>query len=103
MVGSESLKMFCRFVFVGLGHLMEHLLISNDRHLRVVNNFGVKKILRNILALQQSIKTVTNEQKNTEFERAKRYYSLYFDSPAVSWLYVPGEVSQLIYCLIGHG
>lgn len=72
-----------RFVFVGLGHLMEHLLISNARHLRTVNAFGVKKIIRNILALQQSIKTLTNEQRNTEFERAKRYYSLFFMSTPV--------------------
>jgi exocyst complex component 4 len=70
-----------QFVFVGLGHLMEHLLISNARHLRQANVFGVKKIMRNVLALQQSIKTITNEQKHTEFERAKRYYSLFFMSP----------------------
>lgn len=79
---------------------MEHLLISNARHLRVVNDFGVKKILRNILALQQSIKTVTNEQKNAEFERAKRYYSLYFEPPAVRRLSEQWEVSKLICCLI---
>lgn len=63
---------------------MEHLLISNARHLRQANVFGVKKILRNVLALQQSIKTITGEQKHTEFERAKRYYSLFFKSPPVS-------------------
>jgi exocyst complex component 4 len=63
---------------------MENLLISNARHLRQANVFGVKKIMRNILALQQSIKTITNEQRNTEFERAKRYYNLFFMSPPVS-------------------
>ncbi|KAG6855660.1 hypothetical protein H0H87_012346 [Tephrocybe sp. NHM501043] len=60
---------------------MEDLLISNARHLHRVNSFGIKKILRNILALQQSIKTLTNDQNNTEFERAKQYYSLFFLSP----------------------
>lgn len=62
---------------------MEHLLISNARHLRQANGFGVKKILRNIVALQQSIKTITNDHKNTAFERAKRYYSLFFMLPQV--------------------
>lgn len=62
---------------------MEHLLISNAHHLRIVNAFGVKKIMRNILALQQSIKTITKEQKYTEFEQVKRYYSLFFMSPSV--------------------
>ncbi|KAF9457349.1 Sec8 exocyst complex component-specific domain-containing protein [Collybia nuda] len=70
-----------QFIFAGLGHLMEHMLISNARYLQLPSFFGIKKILRNILALQQSIKTITNDQKNAEFERAKRYYSLFFMSP----------------------
>ncbi|KAG6830294.1 hypothetical protein H0H92_001372 [Tricholoma furcatifolium] len=70
-----------RLVFAGLGQLMEDLLISNARYLRRVTSFGVNKILRNIFALQQSIKTLTNDQQNTEFERAKHYYSLFSLSP----------------------
>jgi len=35
-----------------------------------------------MLALQQCIKSITNEPRNTEFERAKRYYSLFFISPS---------------------
>ncbi|KAG5635065.1 hypothetical protein H0H81_012546 [Sphagnurus paluster] len=69
------------FVFAGLGHLMEHLLISNARHLRLPTSFGIKKIMRNILALQQSIKALTHNQPNIEFEKAKQYYSLFFLSP----------------------
>ncbi|KAG5647569.1 hypothetical protein DXG03_008922 [Asterophora parasitica] len=72
-----------QFVFVGLGHLLEDLLISNARHLRLPTSFGIKKIMRNILALQQSIKALTNDQQSTEFERAKQYYSLFFLSPQV--------------------
>ncbi|KAF9447796.1 exocyst complex component sec8 [Macrolepiota fuliginosa MF-IS2] len=70
-----------RYVFTGLGHLMEHMLISNARLLRLPNDYGIKKMLRNMLALQQSIKTLTNDQQNTEFERAKQYYSLYYLTP----------------------
>ncbi|KAJ6604476.1 exocyst complex component sec8 [Mycena vulgaris] len=70
-----------QFVFMGLNNLMEELLISGARHLRLPTAFGIKKIMRNILALQQSIKTLTNDQQNTEFERAKRYYSLFNVSP----------------------
>ncbi|KAJ7169705.1 exocyst complex component sec8 [Mycena filopes] len=70
-----------QFVFMGLSNLMEELLISGARHLRLPTPFGIKKIMRNILALQQSIKTLTNEQQNTEFDRAKRYYSLFNISP----------------------
>ncbi|KAJ7706369.1 Sec8 exocyst complex component-specific domain-containing protein [Mycena rosella] len=70
-----------QFVFMGLSNLMEQLLIAGARHLRQPTAFGIKKIMRNILALQQSIKTLTNDQQNTEFERAKRYYSLFNMSP----------------------
>ncbi|KAJ7487411.1 exocyst complex component sec8 [Mycena galericulata] len=70
-----------QFVFMGLSNLMEQLLISGARNLRMPTPFGVKKIMRNILALQQGIKALTNDQQNTEFERAKRYYSLFNMSP----------------------
>ncbi|KAJ6509353.1 exocyst complex component sec8 [Mycena vitilis] len=66
-----------QFVFMGLSNLMEQLLISGARHLRLPTAFGIKKLMRNILALQQSIKTLTNDPQNTEFDRAKRYYSLF--------------------------
>ncbi|KAK0208187.1 exocyst complex component sec8 [Desarmillaria ectypa] len=69
-----------RFIFVGLGYLMEHILISNARYLGVPTSFGIKKIIRNMLALQQSVKAITNDQ-NSEFEKAKRYYTLFFISP----------------------
>ncbi|KAL6310091.1 Sec8 exocyst complex component-specific domain-containing protein [Sparassis latifolia] len=70
-----------RFVFEGLGQLLEHLLISNARYIRSANAFGIKKMMRNILALQQNIKTITEDSYDGEFERAKRYYSLFMLSP----------------------
>lgn len=71
-----------RFIFVGLGYLMEHILIASARYLGVPTSFGIKKIIRNMLALQQSVKAITNDQ-NSEFEKAKRYYTLFFISPQV--------------------
>jgi exocyst complex component 4 len=62
---------------------MEQVLISNARHLLLPTSFGIKKITRNMLALQQSIKTLTNDQEDTNFERAKQYYSLFFIAPQV--------------------
>lgn len=68
---------------MGLGHLIEHILISSARHLKQPTAFGIKKIMRNMLALQQSIRTITNNQRDGEFERAKRYYSMFFMTPQV--------------------
>ena len=71
---------------------MEHILILDASRLRLPNQFGIKKILRNILALQQSIKSLTNDRPDSEFEKAKLYYSLFFISPKVF----------LLLCLHSH-
>ena len=71
-----------RFVFEGIGQLMESLLISNAKNIRAMNQNGVKKMFRNILALQQNIKIIA-EGLQIEFDRAKRYYALFTKSPSV--------------------
>ncbi|OSD03299.1 hypothetical protein PYCCODRAFT_1444640 [Trametes coccinea BRFM310] len=70
-----------KFVFEGMGHLMQHLLISNARFIQSANAFGIKKMMRNMLALQQNIKTITDDSSSADFDRAKRYYSLFLLSP----------------------
>ncbi|KAG2120691.1 Sec8 exocyst complex component-specific domain-containing protein [Suillus discolor] len=80
-VSAAMLKEEHRFVFAGLEHLMEQLLISNARHVRMANGFGIRKIIRNTLALQQSVRTIGDDQQHAEFERAKSYYSLFFLTP----------------------
>lgn len=62
---------------------MEHVLISNAQHVRMANAFGVRKIMRNTLALQQSVRTIGDGQQHAEFERVKSYYSLFFLTPQV--------------------
>ncbi len=62
---------------------MQHLLISNARYIHAANVYGIKKMNRNMLALQQNIKTITDDSHGTQFERAKRYYSLFLLSPPV--------------------
>ncbi|GJJ09872.1 hypothetical protein Clacol_004096 [Clathrus columnatus] len=70
------------FVFEGLGALMEQVLISGSKYIKFVNENGVKKILRNVISLQQNLKTLTAGQGNTGLERAKMFYGLYSISPA---------------------
>ncbi len=67
---------------------MESLLITNARHIRAMNMNGIKKMFRNILALQQNIKTIAQESQHTEFERAKRYYSFFSLSPSVRLYFI---------------
>ncbi|KDQ19891.1 hypothetical protein BOTBODRAFT_142567 [Botryobasidium botryosum FD-172 SS1] len=72
-----------RFVFEGLGALMDHLLIHTSRRIRRVNKFGVNKIMRNVLALQQNIKaiSISDSPEDTEFERARRFWDLFNLTP----------------------
>lgn len=74
-------------MFEGLGLLIEHLLISHARSIRFANSFGIQKIQRNILAMQQNLKTIMDGPLEAELERAKKYYSLFSLAPAVRCLY----------------
>lgn len=80
---SQEIEFQGRFVFEGLEQLMEQLLISNARHIRFANALGIKKIMRNILALRQNIKTMSSASKDFEFRRAKHYYGLFSAGPTV--------------------
>ena len=71
---------------------MESLLISNARRIRAMNQNGVKKMFRNILALQQNIKIIA-EGLQVDFDRAKRYYALFTKSPPVCTFVVSQKAS----------
>jgi exocyst complex component 4 len=62
---------------------MDDLLIHNARHIGVANSLGMKKISRNMLALQQCVKTIVHDARDGEFLRAKQYYSLFSLNPIV--------------------
>lgn len=78
-----------RFVFEGLGALMEHLLISEARHIRFANALGVQKLMRNITTLQQSLRAIDDDetsQTSIEFEKARKYYGMFSITPTVGFL-----------------
>lgn len=65
---------------------MDELLVSTARNIRRLNANGVKKISRNMLALQQCIKTIVQDPRDTEFERARQYWAMFALNPAVRLL-----------------
>ena len=75
---------------------MDDLLVSTARNIRKLNANGVKKISRNMLALQQCIKTIVDDPRDTEFGRAKQYWALFALNPAVSFLSL--EMGQSSMC-----
>ena len=62
---------------------MDDLLICNARHIPLANSLGMKKISRNMLALQQCVKTIVHDARYGELPRAKQYYSLFSLNPQV--------------------
>ena len=71
------------FIFEGIDNLMEKLLISNARFIRVANEPGIKKVFRNILALRQNLRTLSSTKDDSEFKLAKRFYALFSIGPEV--------------------
>jgi len=69
------------FVFFGLEDFVDQLLVNNARQIRVANDFGMKKVNRNIRALQQCIRTIGDGEQFARFERARQYYALFLLGP----------------------
>lgn len=62
---------------------MDQLLISNSRHIRLANRFGLSKMLRNILALQQNLKNIGDTPLEVDFERSRRFWDVFAAGPKV--------------------
>lgn len=65
------------FAFDGLPGLIVHILISEATYIKRLNNNGVQKMARNILALQQNLSNFVPLSQCSIMERAREYYQLY--------------------------
>ncbi|KAJ2777681.1 exocyst subunit [Coemansia interrupta] len=63
-------------VFGGISVLMAHILIANTRYIRHFNDAGNRKMIRNILALQQNLTNIALPEESG-LDRARRFYELY--------------------------
>ncbi|KAK4047934.1 exocyst subunit [Microbotryomycetes sp. JL201] len=72
-----------KFIFLGLSSLMDHLLVSNARHIRLMNESGLSKMQRNILALQQNLKNIGDNQPLLEvnFDQSRKFWDMYTKGP----------------------
>eukprot|EP01135_Chromosphaera_perkinsii_P003877 Nk52_evm13s260 gene=Nk52_evmTU13s260 len=72
-VASQLPAQKARYIFDGISHLVVIILIKNVHRITRINNNGVKKMCRNIFALQQNLSniTMTNEPA---FDYARQFY-----------------------------
>eukprot|EP00116_Pleurobrachia_bachei_P006306 sb/3466568/ len=71
-----------KFLFEGLGYVMSAIVIDNACNIKEINSAGIKKMSRNILALQQNLTNITLTCE-LELERARFYYELLYLKPEV--------------------
>lgn len=88
--------MFCRFIFEGLSLLMDQLLITNSRHIRLANSHGLSKMMRNLLALQQNLKNIGDSPLEVDFERSRKFWEVFGKGPKVRSPL--GSVVDLLVC-----
>ncbi|TIA91919.1 hypothetical protein E3P99_00854 [Wallemia hederae] len=74
-----------RFLFDGVGMLMDKMLMSSTRSIPYVNRNGGARMIRNIRSLQQNLKTIITWPVGIEFGASRRFWELYMTPPS-QWL-----------------
>ncbi|KAJ1667008.1 exocyst subunit [Coemansia sp. RSA 1813] len=63
-------------VFGGISVLMAHILMTNTRYIKQFNDAGSRKMIRNILALQQNLTNIALPEESG-LDKARRFYEMY--------------------------
>lgn len=69
-----------RYLFEGVGFLVSSILISNVAEIKRINQNGIKKMCRNIFAIQQNLTNITMSREG-DLDRARQYYELLYSNP----------------------
>jgi exocyst complex component 4 len=66
-----------------MSHLVDHMFVSSARSLKLINAAGVAKIQRNMLALQQTMRSI-NQSTDGVLHLSSVYWDMYTQDPKVS-------------------
>ncbi|XP_067118263.1 exocyst complex component 4 [Centruroides vittatus] len=69
-----------KYIFEGLGHLVASILINSTVSIKRINENGVKKMCRNIFAIQQNLTSITMSRE-VALDHARQYFELFYHSP----------------------
>ncbi|XP_068708589.1 exocyst complex component 4-like isoform X2 [Montipora capricornis] len=69
-----------RYLFEGVGFLVSSILVSNVSEIKRINPNGIKKMCRNIFAIQQNLTNITMSREG-DLDRARQYYELLYSNP----------------------
>ena len=65
-----------RYIFEGVSHLVAAIFIGAAMDIRKINENGVKKMCRNIFAVQHTLTSSITGSRETALDTAKQYYEL---------------------------
>ncbi|XP_012937750.1 exocyst complex component 4 isoform X3 [Aplysia californica] len=69
-----------KYIFESLGYLVASILITSVQFLKKINENGIKKMCRNILAIQQNLTNITLTRES-DLDRARHFYELLYLNP----------------------
>lgn len=78
------LNILSSFIFRALGQLVDHCLIAyTSKYVKGVNAAGVRKIKRDILSMQQTLRGIAASSEQGVLSRAAGFWDLYEQGPKV--------------------
>ncbi|KAI8480492.1 Exocyst complex component 4 [Branchiostoma belcheri] len=66
-----------RYIFEGLGHQMSSILVNSTQYFNRISHSGIKKMCRNIFALQQNLTNITMSRE-VDLDHARQYYEMLY-------------------------
>lgn len=69
-----------KYIFEGLGHLIASIMINSAQYIKRMNENGIKKMCRNIFAIQQNLTNITLSRE-VALDHARHYFELLYHSP----------------------
>lgn len=69
-----------QYIFEGLAHLVSRILIMASNSMESLDNHTIQQMIRNSLALQQTLSSITATREH-QLDHARRYYEMLYLEP----------------------
>ncbi|KAK3603022.1 hypothetical protein CHS0354_037770 [Potamilus streckersoni] len=69
-----------KYIFESLGFLVSSILVNSMQYIKKINENGIKKMCRNIFAIQQNLTNITMSRES-DLDHARQYYELLYINP----------------------
>lgn len=69
-----------QYIFEGLAHLVARILIMASNSMEARENHAIQQMIRNSMALQQTLSSITATREH-QLDHARKYYELLYMDP----------------------